>query len=67
MTKEQVKQLFIQECYGNKENLRQALKSDALAVQEMWSTWTDVAHCYGDITARQWYTWLFPWRDQLPS
>ena len=61
MNKANARQLFIETYYGDKENLRDALKKDWLAVQEEWSIFTDILCRDGEITMAQYESWLFPW------
>lgn len=59
MTREQAKQIFIEEyCNGN---IRKALREDHIAVRCAWNDFIDVLCKNGDITQHQYNTWLCPW------
>ena len=62
MTNHQAKQIFVEAYYGNNEQLKLALKQDKLAVQFAWACFTDSMCRDGEITMKQYETWLFPWR-----
>lgn len=61
MTKEQAAKLFVESHYGDKQNLHEAIKRDRLAVQEEWDIFVDSLCRDGEITIRQYDSWLFPW------
>ena len=59
MTREQARQIFIEEYYNG--NIRKALKEDPIAVLCAWNDFTDMLCRNGDITQHQADTWLCPW------
>lgn len=61
MNKDQAKRLFVIECYGDIQNLHEAVKKDRPMVQEDWSFFTDMLCRDGEITMQQYESWTFPW------
>lgn len=53
--------LFIENYYGDKEQLHIELKRDYLSVQYAWEVFTDSLCKDGNITMQQYETWTFPW------
>ena len=63
MKKHETTALFIESYYGNKKNLYNALKADRLAVQQEWEIFIDSLCRDGEITIKQYDTWVFPWAN----
>ena len=61
MSKAQATKLFVESYYGDKENLHSALKRDRLAVQQEWEIFVDSLCRDGQISIRQYDSWIFPW------
>jgi hypothetical protein len=61
MSKADAKALFIESCYGDKENLHEALKRDRLAVQYEWEIFVDSLCRDEQISMKQYDSWIFPW------
>lgn len=59
MTKQQAKQIFIEEYYNG--NISQAIHNDRVEVRCAWVDFTDYLCRNGDITQRQADTWVCPW------
>lgn len=62
MTKAYATHCFIKSCYGDLENLHNALQKDWLAVQQDWEIYVDQLCRNGHITMQQYDSWVFPWR-----
>ena len=65
MTKQQAFQIFTAEYYGDKHKLKRAVANDYYTVQLEWSCFTDMLCRNGDITAKQYSTWLTPFKIEL--
>lgn len=65
MTKQQAFQIFTTEYYGDKHKLKRAVANDYYAVQLEWSFFTDMLCRNGDITTKQYSTWLTPFKIEL--
>lgn len=61
MTKRETAKIFVESYYGNNANLRTALTADFLAVKQEWEIFVDCLCRDGEITMRQYDTWMFPW------
>ena len=61
MKKAEATQLFVESYYGDKENLHQAIKKDRLAVQQEWEIFVDSLCRDGEISIKQYDSWIFPW------
>ena len=62
MTKQQAFQIFTSEYYGDKYNLKRAVANDYYTVQLEWSCFTDTLCRDGEITLKQYSTWLTPFK-----
>ena len=61
MKKSEATQLFVESYYGDKENLHQAIRKDRLAVQYDWEIFVDSLCRDGQISMKQYDSWIFPW------
>ena len=67
MTKQQAFQIFTTEYYGDKHKLKRAVANDYYAVQLEWSCFTDTLCRNGEITLKQYSTWLTPFKKRGAS
>lgn len=60
MTKAQADRFFIEECYGSNVAFRNAVHSDWIKAELIWTCYVDGLHRNGEITERQRCAWTFP-------
>ena len=59
MTKVQAFESFVS-LFGDCFDFRRALANDRIAIEESWNNYTDMLCKDGEITARQYDTWIHP-------